>query len=64
MVSACQEIACFDVLNRLHSVLCNLDASLFSHFILVGDFNDFLSPNWPLYDKLLSVMFSVTVSCH
>ena len=46
----------FEVLNSLHDVLCNLDVSLFSHFILVGDFNvDFLSPNRPLYDKLLSI---------
>ena len=28
----------FDLLNRLHDVLCNLDVSPFSHFILVGDF--------------------------
>ena len=47
---------CFDVLNSLHDTFCNLDVSLFSHFILVGDLNvDFLSPNRPLYDKLLSV---------
>ena len=46
----------FEVLNSLHDVLCNLDVSLFSHFILVGDFNvDFLSPNRPLYHKLLSI---------
>ena len=46
----------FDVLNNLHDVLSNLDVSLFSRFILVGDFNvDFLSPNWPLYHKLLHV---------
>ena len=46
----------FDLLNSLHDTLCNLDVSLFSHFILVCDFNvDFLSPNHPLYDILLSV---------
>ena len=44
------------ILNSLHYVLCNLDVSLFSHFILVGDFNvDFLSPNRHLYHKLLSI---------
>ena len=45
----------FDLLNRLHDVLCNLDVSPFSHFILVGDFIvDFCLPNRSLYDKLLS----------
>ena len=46
----------FDVLDSLHDSLCNLDVSLFSHFILLGDFNvDFLSPNRPLFAKLLSI---------
>ena len=37
----------------------NLDVSLFSHFILVGDFNvDFMSPSWPLFSKLQCIASS------
>ena len=52
-----------DVLDNLYSALCNLDVSLFSHFMLVGDFNvDFMSPSRPLFSKLQCIASSLY--CH
>ena len=43
-----------EVLDNLYSVLGNIDVSLFSHFILIGDFNvDVMSPSQPLFSKLI-----------
>ena len=52
-----------DVLDNLYSVLCNLDVCLYSHFLLIGDFNvDFMSPNRPLFSKLQSIASSFVLS--
>ena len=48
-----------NVLDNLYSALCNIDVSLFSHFILIGDFNvDVMSPNRPLFSKLMNITSS------
>ena len=52
-----------DVLDNLYSVLCSLDVCLYSHFLLIGDFNvDFMSPNRPLFSKLQSIASSFVLS--
>ena len=51
---------CAEVLDSLYSVLCNVDVSLFSHFVLIGDFIDFMSPRQPLF----SMLQCITSSCH
>ena len=44
-------------------MLCNIDVSLFSHFILIGDFNvDVVSPNRPLFSKLMNITSSCLLS--
>ena len=51
------------VMDNLFSVLEGLDASCFSNFVLLGDFNiDFYNPLHPLYSKLTNLMqlFSLT----
>ena len=48
-----------NILDNLYSALCNIDVSLFSHFILIGDFNvDVMSPNRPLFSKLMNITSS------
>jgi len=45
-----------DVLNSLYDTLFSLNTSLFTNFILVGDFNiDLCNHNSTLYSKLVSV---------
>ena len=52
-----------DILDNLYSALCNIDVSLFSHFILIGDFNvDVMSPNRPLFSKLMNITSSFLLS--
>ena len=51
---------CAEVLDSMYSVLCNVDVSLFSHFVLIGDFIDFMSPRQPLF----SMLQCITSSCH
>ena len=52
-----------DVFDNLYSVLCNVDVSLFSHFILVGDLNvDFMSPSRALFSKLQCIASSFVLS--
>jgi len=52
-----------EVLDNLCSVLGNIDVSLFSHFILIGDFNvDVMSPSQPLFSKLMSIASSFLLS--
>ena len=43
----------------LYDVLCSIDISLFSNFLLLGDFNiDFSSQNHPLFSKLVCITSS------
>ena len=43
----------------LYGVLCSIDISLFSNFLLLGDFNiDFLAQNHPLFSKLVCITSS------
>ena len=52
-----------DVFDNLYSVLCNVDVSLLSHFILVGDLNvDFMSPSRALFSKLQCIASSFVLS--
>jgi len=52
-----------EVLDNLYSVLGNIDVSLFSHFILIGDFNvDVMSPSQPLFSKLMCIASSFLLS--
>ena len=48
-----------DFLDYLYDVLCTLDISLFSNFLLLGDFNiDFLSQSHPHFSKLVCITSS------
>ena len=48
-----------DFFDCLYDVLCTLDISLFSNFLLLGDFNvDFSSHSHPLFSKLVCITSS------
>jgi len=49
---------CAEVLDSVYSVLCKVDVSLFSHFVLIGDFIDFMSPRQPSFSMLHPVVTS------
>ncbi len=53
-----------DILDQLHSMLGNLNISLFSHFLLIGDFNVnyFAQFRSPLFSKLVTVTSSFSLS--
>ena len=57
-----------DFFDNLYDVLCTLDISLFSNFLLLGDFNiDFLLQSHPLFSKLACITSSFLlhqVVCH